>query len=64
MSKWAIVSLSVGILFGTLAAVSAVVGIALLFQIPGLGMVLLVAAAVLGVFSWSSMRSYRQLGGR
>lgn len=61
MSKWAIVSLSVSILFGVLAAVSAVAGIGLLFGAPSLGVVLLLAAAVLGVFAVSSMRSYRQL---
>ncbi len=63
MSKWAIVSLSVSVLFGVLAAVSAVAGIGLVFGAPGLGVVLLVVAAVLGIFAVSSMRSYRQLGG-
>ena len=63
MSKWAIVSLSVSVLFGVLAAVSAVAGIGLLFGAPGLGVVLLVVAAALGIFAVSSMRSYRQLGG-
>lgn len=64
MSKWAIVSLSVGILFGALAAVAAVAGLAFLFFAPLGGVVFLIAAAVLGVFARSSLRSYRELGGK
>lgn len=63
MSKWAVVSLSVSILLGVLAAVSSVAGIGLLSGAPNLGVVLLIAAAVLGIFAVSSMKSYRQFGG-
>lgn len=57
-------SLSVGILFGGLAVIAALAGIVFLFFAPGVGVGLLVAAAVLGLLSMSSMRSYRELGGK
>lgn len=51
-------------LFAVVAAVGAVVGIAMLFFAPPLGGVLLVAAVVLGVFSWSVKRTFDSLTGQ
>jgi len=62
-SRWAIVSLSVSILLGVLALLAAVGGLIAVFQLPGLGVGLLIAAAILAVLAFSSMRSYRVLIG-
>jgi hypothetical protein len=49
------------VLFAILAAVGAVGGIALLFFAPPLGIIFLLSAVVLGVFSWQVKRTFDSL---
>ena len=50
-------------LFAVLATLGALVGIAMLFFAPPLGGILLIAAVVLGVFSWQVKRTFDSLTG-
>ena len=50
-------------LFAILAAIGAVTGIALLFFAPPVGVLLLISAAVLAVFSWQVKRTFDSLLG-
>ena len=56
-----IFTLAVYWLFGALAVVGALVGIALLFFAPPAGIVTLIVAAVLGVMSWQVKRTWESL---
>lgn len=51
-------TMSVYMLFGALAAICAVGGLAMLFFAPPMGIVLLLASAVLGVMSWQVKRTF------
>lgn len=56
-----IFTMSVYVLFGALAAICAVGGLAMLFFAPPLGIAMLLGAAVLGVMSWQVKRTFDSL---
>ena len=56
-----IFTMVVYMLFAVLAALGAVGGIALLFFAPPLGLGVLIAALVLGIFSWQVKKTFDSL---